>query len=159
MTLHPMEFVVFIFFVPCSFRLARVNLLGRRKFDEVLFDQFLKNNIQWLTKGGITSGCMLEFRLLASRYIDGICLVIRPLEVRPRVIALIALLLLLWLIDRSWLVMLLIGDVVLGLQRANNIHMSGIKPQQFHSQKSSSHHLLCQQIHYLLSPITCPCHS
>ena len=50
-TFHPMKLAILIVSIPCSFGLVWVDLLGRRKFDEVFLGQFLKNDIQWLTKG------------------------------------------------------------------------------------------------------------
>jgi len=122
---YPMKFVVLIVFVPCSFGLAWVNFLGRRKFDEVFLSQFLKNNIQWLTKGCIVSRCRLESGLLPCSYIDGISLIVRPLKVGSWIVALIALVILLLVVD-SLLIMWLIWWVGLVVRRTNNIHMSGV---------------------------------
>lgn len=98
-TFYPMKFAVLIVFVPCSFGLAWLNFLGRRKFDEVFFSQFFKNDIQWLTKGCIVSRYGLESGFLPCSYIDGISLIVRPLEVGSCIVVLIALVILLLVVD------------------------------------------------------------
>ena len=120
-----MKFAVLIISIPCIFGLARVNLLGRRKFDEVFLGQFLKNDIQWLTKGCIGSRCRLELGLWSCRYIDGISLVARPLKVRSWIVVLIALVILLLVVGGLLIVGLVrwVGRVLRG---TNNIHMSSI---------------------------------
>ncbi len=125
MTFYPMKFVVLIVFVPCSFGLGWINLLGRRKFDEVFLSQFFKNDIQWLTKGFIVSRCRLELGLWSCSDIDGISLIARPLKVGSWIVALIDLVILLLVVD-SLLVFWLIRWVGLILGRPNNIHMSRI---------------------------------
>ena len=120
-----MKFVVLIVSVPCSFGLAWVDFLGRRKFDEVFLGQFLKNDIQWLTKGCIVSRCRLEFGLWSYSYIDGISLIVRPVKVGLWIVALKALLILLLVVD-SLLIVWLIRWVGMILGRTNNIHMSSV---------------------------------
>ena len=107
MTFHPMKLAILIVSVPCSFRLAWVDLLGRRKFDEIFFDQFLKNDIQWLPKGCVVSRCRLELGLWSCNYIDGISLIVSPLKVGSWIVVLIVLLILL-LVVGSLLVVRLI---------------------------------------------------
>ena len=98
-TFHPMKLTILIVSIPCSFGLAWINFLGRRKFDEVFFDQFLKNDIQWFTKGCIVSRCRLEFGLWSCSYINGISLIVRPVKVGLWIVALKALLILLLVVD------------------------------------------------------------
>ena len=120
-----MKFAVLIVSIPCNFGLAWVDLLGRRKFDEVFLGQFLKNDIQWLTKGCIVSRCRLELGLWSYSYIDGISLIVRPLRGGPWIVDLKALLILLLVVD-SLLMVWLIRSVGLILGRTNNIHMSSV---------------------------------
>ena len=124
-TFHPMKLAILIVSIPCSFGLAWVKLVGRRKLDEVFLSQYLKNDIQWLTKGRIVSTSKLELGLWSCSYIDGISLIARPLKVGPWIVALIALLILLLVVD-SLLIVWLIRWVGLILGRINNIHMSCI---------------------------------
>ena len=125
MAIDPMKLAILIVPIPCSFGLAWVNLLCGRKFDEIFLGQFLKNDVQWLTKGCIVSRCRLELGLWSCRYIDGISMVARPLKVRSWIGTLVALVILL-LVGGGLLIVGLIRWVRLILGRTNNIHMSGV---------------------------------
>jgi hypothetical protein len=125
MTLHPVKLAKFIILIPRSVGLVWVDLLGRQKLNEVFLDQFVKNNIQWLTKGCVSSRCRLKSGLWSCSYIDGVSLVVRPLKVGLGIVVLIILLMLL-LVVGNLLVVWLIRWVGLTLGRTNNIYMSGV---------------------------------